>query len=374
MRAINLGRKSLWSVLLIIFFLPISTFAKVSLQDRLQSLLNTTVAASRTPGAVLLVSSPSLGTITVAAGYADKENKTPMTIDNNFRVASISKTFLTVAILKLIEQGLLKLDDHIETLLPFTLDTSRIPNCNKASIRNLLQMRSGIPNYVKYASYLQLIKKLNGKIWVPEYCIRLVYDDKPHFSPNRSFEYSNTNFLLLQLIVEKLRGGSYANAIETEVLKPLNLQQTFVETKEWTSNHLRTRGYAWTGINVSDVTDLNDGLGLADAGMITTVNDLHAFLKALLQDKTLMQPDSLKNMLDMNDEYGLGIWEERINGEKAYSHNGIASGFQGQYYYFPKERLTIILLTNYFDTDLLINFVPQVHEVVSHELEEQIGN
>jgi D-alanyl-D-alanine carboxypeptidase len=353
-------------IFFIAFTLSTVTTAKNSLRYELQSILDNSISNSLTPGAVLLVSSPKTGVITVAAGLANIKKKIPMEITNNFRIASMSKTFLAVTVLRLIEQGEFNLNDKMADLLPDSVDVDRIPNGNEVTVKQLLQMRSGIPNYIDYDAYSELIDKMAGKEWTPDLCIHIVYDKKLTFAPGSSYEYSNTNYLLLQLIVENYDGGSYADSIRNEILEPLKLKHTFVETQESDDEHqLTTRGYSVEDKKLLDVTDYNDGWGMGDGGMISTAEDMNIFVRALLIDKTLLKPASLRNMLSFKDEYGLGIWPEDINDETAWSHNGLTSGFQGQYYYFPDSQLTVILLTNNFDTDILTDTVSKTHKLIT---------
>src|SRR5579864_2411118 len=112
---------------LIIILSCIST-STIAQTDDLQNLLNNEIEQYKTPGVVLLISSPQKETVSVAAGYSNLKNKTPMTINNNFRIASMSKTFLAVVVLKLSEEGKFNLDDNIADYLPDSIEVDRIPN------------------------------------------------------------------------------------------------------------------------------------------------------------------------------------------------------------------------------------------------------
>ncbi|MDP1602362.1 MAG: serine hydrolase domain-containing protein [Legionella sp.] len=361
-----LFKKSAAFIFVIFLFVHSLSFADNQIASQLQKILNDSLANSSTPGAVLLVSSPQIGTIIVVGGVADKGGDIKMNETNNFRIASMSKTFLAVTVLKLVEQGKLNLNAKIGDLLPEYININRIPNGQKVTIKELLQMRSGIPNYVKLEAYTNITTKMHVKKWTPQLLVYLVYDEKPVFEPDKSYEYSNTNYLLLQLIVEKLTGGSLASAIRQQISDPLQLKDTFVETIESNdSNHIKTHGYALQNKKLSDVTYFNDGFGLGDAGMISTAQDLNRFLQALLKDKTLLSTASLQQMLSVQEDYGLGIYQEKVDGERAWSHNGLTSGFQGQYYYFPNKQLSIILLTNDFDTDIIDSLVERTHELIN---------
>jgi D-alanyl-D-alanine carboxypeptidase len=354
-------KRSAW-VILCWLFINIS-FAANNLPNQFKTLLSSTLKEYETPGAVLLVSSPKLGTIIVPGGLADTKTKKPMVPESNFRIASMSKSFLAVTVMKLAEQGVLKLDDKIMNLLPPRVEIDRVANGKEITVRELLQMRSGIPNYSDYDAYYDLVevKKDNGK-WTPEECIGVIYDEKPNFVQGKSYEYANTNYILLQIMVEHLTHKPYSQVIYEQILRPLNLTHTFVEGHGISRNDvLNTHGYEDDDDVITDVTFLNDGFGLADGGMISTVEDINRFVQALLMDKTVLKPSSLKEMLNFkgDEDYGLGISKEEVNEEDAWTHNGSSSGYAGQYYYFPEQQLTVVILTNYFDTEMFEDFISE---------------
>jgi D-alanyl-D-alanine carboxypeptidase len=125
--------------------------------------------------------------------------------------------------------------------------------------------------------------------------------------------------LLLQLIIENLTGESYAESIKEYILKPLHLKNTYIEKQEFDDDHhyLSTHGYTLEDGKVVDVTDYDDGFGLADGGIISTAEDINRFVQALLKDKVLLSPNYLKMMLTFPDDYGFGIGREEIDGEIA---------------------------------------------------------
>lgn len=348
----------------LVIFVSTLAFASDNLPEQLKTKLKESLSGSLTPGAVLLVSSPSIGTISVASGLADKAQQIPMKASDTFRLASMSKTFLAVTVMKLAEIGDIDLDANIADLLPVSIDVSRVPNGNKVTVRQLLQMRSGIPNYTDYDSYSDLVDKMEGQRWSPELGVQLVYDQKPNFEPGKSYEYSNTNYLLLQLIVENKEKTSYSDVMKEQIFDPLHLNDTFVETGA-ENNYLSTHGYELDDNELTDVTDLNDGFGLGDGGTISTVADLNHFVQALLKDKTVLKNSTLQQMLAVKDDYGLGIYREKINGEWAWTHNGASSGYQGQYYYFPNQQLSIVLLTNYFDSEITDDLVSKIVKLIA---------
>lgn len=330
---------------------------KAQLTAKLQAILDDAIHDSDTPGAVLLVSSPEVGNIIVASGYANLAKKTPMQIDNNFRIASMSKTFLAVTAMKLIADGKLNLDDKAADYLPDDIDVSQIPNGEDVTIRQLLQMRSGIPNYLEYNAYSDKVENEPDHNWIPLDGIKLVYGDDANFVAGKSYEYSNTNYILLQAIIEKMTGKPIAVQFRKDIFSPLDLKHTYVEMQENRTggfHGLMTNGYELQNKKVINVTTVNDGLGLADGGIISTVQDVATFVQALLQTKSLLPSDKLSEMQKTfgEEHYGLGIYQETVDGELAWTHSGSSAGFSGQYDYFPKLKLTIVLLTNITSSDI----------------------
>jgi D-alanyl-D-alanine carboxypeptidase len=359
-------------VIVILYFsmVSIAHAANPDLTKQLQTILDKAVLHSSTPGAVLLVSSPSMDTVTVAAGYADKKTKVLMQTNSNFRVASISKTFLAVVILRLVDEGKISLDQKLVPLLSNVIDLKRVPNGDKVTVRELLQMRSGIPNYVEYDGYDTIIQNEPNHSWTPQEAVAIIYDEKPTFKPDTSYEYSNTNYVLLQLVVEKITGETLAAQIRKYIFTPLNMEHSYMEIQESQAggfHGLITHGYELKNKRVTDVTAWSDGFGLGDGAIITTATDLAVFVQALLQSKSLLPINLLNQMLTprSHDKYGLGIYLEQVNDEWAWTHNGSSSGFSGQYYYFPTSKQTLIMLTNQFDTDIIDDTVSEVMDALA---------
>lgn len=309
----------------------------------------------KTPGVVVLVSSPKLGTQSLALGASVLLPKMrPMSIDNNFRVASISKTFLAVMILKMVEEGKLNLYSNIKRYLPSNLDLSKIPNLDKILLIDLLQMTSGIPEYydVDVDEYLAVYPY---RQWRPRDALHFSSDLNARFKPGNGYQYSNTNYILLQLILREVTGKNLTYNLEELIAKPLGLKHTFADDFKMSAFTLNTKGYD-TNRKEIDVSLEDDGLGVGDTFVITTAKELQTFLQSLFLSKTLLKPKTLAKMLKPNEfgRYGMGV---EINELKhwgtIYSHNGLVTGFQTNYFYLEQEKLTIIILTNNRSTRLI---------------------
>ena len=308
-----------------------------------------------TPGVVVLLSSPKIGVRHFSLGHATLTPKfQSMTINNNFRVASISKTFLAVMILKLVEQQKIDLAKPIATYLPKDLDLALIPNVEKITVHHLLNMTSGIPEYydLDVDDYLS---KHPYRTWKPKDALAFSTDLKPKFRPGKGYEYSNTNYVLLQMILQQVTQKSISENLESMICQPLQLKHTFADDFKLSPFTLTTKGYD-TKKNEMDVSELDDGFGIGDTFVVTDALDLNRFLTALFLDKTVLKPATLAAMLTPNayGRYGYGV--EISNSKhwgKVYSHNGLVNGFQTNYFYVPKFQLTVIILTNNRATKLI---------------------
>jgi len=320
--------------------------------ENLQSAIDKLLIQNHTPGAVVLMGKANDENVVYTAGLANIATKVPVSPTQPFRIASMSKTFLAVTVLKLVESGVIDLDAPAKNYFPDSIKVSHLPNGSTVTVRQLLQMHSGIPNYTEYDAYAKEIAK-GTQIWTPEKCFGYIYDQKPNAKPGAEYEYSNTNFLLLQRIVEHVTKQPFAISLKHHIFDPLNLKSTYVENPNQRQASFTTHGYSEEGGQLSDVSTVNDGFGLADGGIITTAQDLNAFIQALLRKKNLISETALKQMLATQDTYGLGIFATKVGDQLALSHSGTASGFSGQYYYFPKTQISLIILTNLESSDAI---------------------
>lgn len=379
---------SLWLACLLVapvIFAETSPKNPSEVREFLQKALDTKIKTSSTPGAVLLVNTPELGNLTVVSGEANQKAHLPMQKKSFFRVASITKTYMATIVLKLAEQGRIQLDEKAEKYLPKDFPLYLVPNGYEVTVRQLLQMQSGIPNYTEQDSYTDVLERDPHKLWTARQTIELIYNFDPTAVPGSEYEYSNTNYTLLELMIVNVTQRNLASNIHEFILNPLNLSDTYLELAEsrpGETGGLITHGYVGkTREEVEDVTDIEDGWGLGDTGVVTTASDLAKFIGALLRDKQLLSPASLDQMMHLGfGDYGLGIYRwvddstastsskgsdpdegstsapalpKKTYPWKIYTHNGTSSGFQCQYYYIPDLSMTIVILTNNFDTDII---------------------
>src|SRR5205085_3789194 len=215
-----------------------------AIQRQLQQALDQTVANPAVPGAIVGIWVPGHGTWIRAAGLADRATKRPMQVQDAARIASITKTFIGTLILQLVGEGKLGLDDPIQPWAP------QVPNARHITVRELLNMSSGLYSYTEDRQWVQqAVSPQTGlalRQWTPQQLVQGAVAHKPYFPPGRGYHYSDINFILLGLIVEQVTGRPVQDVLQAKILQPLGLTHTvFSTTAAMPSPHVH--GYSADG-------------------------------------------------------------------------------------------------------------------------------
>jgi D-alanyl-D-alanine carboxypeptidase len=230
------------------------------------------------PGAILLVQTPKINFLG-AVGWADVKHKIPLRTDAEFRIGSITKMFEGITAARLQNDGLLDTDLVITNYL-LTSITDHIANSDHITVRQLLRHQSGIYDYSlnPWWQFNFLIMEHHGN-WPPLRHLKYAYDKPARFPPGKGWEYSNSNFLLLGLILEKITGHPLSVEIRQQILDPLGLTNTYYELNEPTRGEL-VRGYEKLLGFRTDVTDWTP-LVAGNSGLVSTVSDLAIAVRAI---------------------------------------------------------------------------------------------
>lgn len=335
--------------------------ADPTLASRLQNALETELAkvdprARR--GVQVSIIAPGLGQWNGVAGISD--SATPIDSTMRFEVGSISKTFIVAGILQLVDEGKVRLDDTVGKWID--------PHDNidgAITVRQLLTHSSGIFDYFNDDPTFELIIDayfMNPtKIWTPEEI--LPYVDAPNFVKGTKTRYSNTNFLLLGMIIERATGKSLAEELRRRFFTPLGLTSTYCGWEEELEGEL---AHGWsTGFDASDTmkqTDIssistNAPLSIAGAagGIVSTASDLSRWSEALYGGKVL-SAEMTKAMLTFKNttegELGLGIFRYRYYNKLLYGHTGGIFGYSSWTFSIPRDSVSMTVLINSFHTHL----------------------
>ena len=250
------------------------------------------------------------------SGYKNRENKIPADPNSLFKIASVGKLYNAVAVAKLVRNGKLSLDKSLSDYLPEL--KGRIEYAEKITLRMLVQHRSGIPNYTDTFMYWAAPKETADEN------LALVLDLPANFKPGEGYEYSNTNYLLLDRIMQRVLGYSTFRYIQEEILNPLNLKHTFGSIQDVNIDDVMS-GY-YVGYD-SDLKSNNVG------SMLATAEDLGLFIRALNEGTVFNDKEE--------QEIYSSIYE--------YGHTGLIPGYQTIAKYHKEIDAVVIQFTNTVD-------------------------
>jgi len=310
--------------------------------DRIDAAVKSGLETFKAPGAVVGLWIPGQGSYVKAYGFSDREKQTPMTVDDHFRIGSITKTFTVTALLQLVQKQTVKLSDPIGKYLPF------VPRGNDMTLRMLANMTSGIASYTFDEGFIKEVYTKPDTQFTPRQLVDIAFKMKRDFEPGKGWSYCNTNTVLLGMLIEKVTQQSIADVFSSMILKKLNLTQTF-----WPTSGAIPAPYAhgitdYDGKQL-DATNWNPSWGFTAGQMISNVSDLRTWVKsyttgslltpALQKERTTwvtLPPNSPKRA------YGLGIGID--NGW--LGHTGELPGYNCAGYYLPAKDAVFVVEVN----------------------------
>lgn len=319
---------------------------RADLASQIQSIVDAEMAANRVAGAVVGVWRENQPITVFTRGYADVANGIPLSVDDHFRIASITKTFTTTRVLQLAEEGLLSLDDPIGDYVPGLANGA-------ATLRQLGNMTAGFADYSRDPDFIATVTADPLRVWSPSELVARAEAKGPSFAPGTSWEYSNTHTVLLQMVIEQVTGHSLSQEFQTAFTAPLSLTQTtYPATADLPDPY--ARGYlvdsATGGQSLAEVghPSIFGGAG----GIVSTLEDVRVWIEAVGRGD-LVSAQSQSERLDMvplaeGFGYGFGV----MDAEGWIGHNGsYPPGYQTIALYDPALDQTMVVLANSYYTD-----------------------
>lgn len=318
----------------------------------LQEVLKNAVRSQGIPGAAMYVETPQ-GKWIGAAGVRNLLWKQPMQAGDRFRIGSITKTFVAALVLQLYEEKRLDLDDPISKWLPADI-AAIVPNSEEITIQQLLNHTSGLPDYIDSDDFYPDYEAEPEHQWTAEEVITYIYALEPLSEPGEEFYYANTNYIVLELILQAVTGKSLAAQLRQRIFEPLGLNDTFTEEKEPIPGGFVSGYDDWDGDGKRDDVTKLEKWGLGDGGIISTAQDLATFARALFAEAKVIKTKTLAQMLDFfpDDEgggYGLGVTLTETDWGEAWGHTGKTGGFLSTMIYIPAQNATVVVLSNAAD-------------------------
>lgn len=329
-------------------------------------------------GVSMSVYHPQSGIWLGSQGKADLKNQINMQPCQMSRMGSIVKMYTATVIMQLAEAGKIKLDDKISNYLSGD-KINKIRNAETASIRQLLQHSSGIYNYIQNLKFQTASLNSLLKTWYADDLLAYAYNQKPYFKPGEDVRYSNTNYILLGLLIEAVEGRPLYQVFDEKIIVPLALKSTQFAGKNPVPNGI-VRGYIdiYSNLQVVESTYYSGwDYYTADGGLISNTYDMNVFFRALMHGQ-LIKTSSLNEMLvwktpktiDMEFfpiHYGLGIFKIETAKGIAYMHSGDAIGYSASMLYFPSDSTTLVYAvnSNYGKIDQYVSSKQAIEKIIN---------
>lgn len=273
------------------------------------------------------------------AGVGDLRTGKGRSAQDRYRVGSITKTFVATVALQLEAEGRLDLDDSVHRWLPGVVSGNGHDG-RRITVRQLLNHTSGVYNYTEDPGFVDRVFgdgffQHRYDTWQPRQLVDIALRHRPYFAPGTDWHYSNTNYVLAGLVIEKVTGRPYGSEIERRILRPLKLRATSVPGTDHRVPQPASRGYSKlsddpTATKIHDVTELNPSAAHAAGEMISDSSDLQRFYRALLKG-ALLPPKQQKALTDTvtvdpnrpEFGYGLGLMSQKLScGKEIWGHGG----------------------------------------------------
>lgn len=332
------------------------------------------MVSAAVPGAIIGIWGPEIEYVR-ALGVADKSTGAPMRPDFYTRIGSETKTFTVTAALQLADSGRLRLDDPVADYV------AAVPDGDRITLRQLAGMNSCLPNYTDSRAFQRAYLADPHRSFTPRQLLDYAFAEPAPCAPGTGFHYSNTNAVLLGLVVENVSGQPLPDYIRDHITGPLRLNHTsFPTTAEFPQPH--AQGYTnWTPDGAEAVaTDWNPSWSWAAGAMISTLDDLHAWTialatGALLSDAMGHQRLETAKVPGVASDIGYGLGMVDLAGW--IGHTGTVPGYGTVAVYLPEKRLTLVILVNtdmrFRGRDAAMTLAAAITRVVSPEHVFDVG-
>lgn len=311
-----------------------SAFAQAPVA-RMEQIINSYVSAGTFMGTVLVARDGAI-VLDKAYGMANLELDVPNTPDTKFRLGSVTKQFTAAAILLLEERGKLKIDERVKAYVPNTpMAWDRI------TVFNLLTHTAGIPNFTASPDYNSIKLTLRGA----GDAVASFRDRPLDFGPGEQMSYSNSGYLVLGDIIERVSGQSYEDFIAENIFKPLGMKDSGYDSNTAIIKH-RANGYIRRQAGYVNAGYIHMSIPHAAGALYSTTRDLLKWEEALFAGKVVSKASLDRMTTPFKNDYALGLTSSIDKGRRVIQHGGSIDGFNTFLAYYPETRTVIVALSN----------------------------
>ncbi|MFC4237351.1 serine hydrolase domain-containing protein [Thalassospira xianhensis] len=349
----------LWRLWMPVFFILVTVISASQLAyaeektepgDPLVKFLRQYVEQAGLPGGVIGIGYSDGKMRFAATGYAAVNPDKGMTRDRQFYIGSLTKMMTAVVVLQLASEKRIDLADPIAKWLPEEF-RDKIANARIATIRDLLRNSSGIPDYLDGEFFFELVGRDPQHGWRNRELLPLIAGREAHFKPGTQYNPSNSNYILLGILIEQVEGDHIEAVFNRRIFEPADMRNTSFGRYPRPDDLARGFDDADGDGKLEDVTDFDVGDQLADGGVISTAEDLLKFGRALFADSILLGSNALERattdtLFAGEGSYGYGMMIGNTNWGPVWGHDGIYFGYSAEFSWFPKQGVAIVFLSN----------------------------
>ena len=300
--------------------------------------------------------------VAAASGFADTVKRIPLTVNDKLLQGSVGKTYVSAVAMQLVAEGVLDLDAPISKYLGREPWFDSLPNAREVTIRQIMQHTSGLVRYEFQPEVTARLRAEPFKVWSPVERLRALFGARPPFPAGHGWEYSDTNYIVLGMIIEQLTGTTYYREVQRRVLTPLALRHTIASDKRslpgvangYAGSHNALGGYD-ASIGSDGLLAINPQFEWTGGGIASTTSDLAQWAKLLYEGKAFpatMLPRMLEGVpakLGPNTQYGLGVIIRPTPLGVSWGHSGFFPGYATEMTYFPGSRIAVAVQVNLTD-------------------------
>lgn len=332
----------------------------LELKASLQASLDSIVEEQKFPGATAAIVLADGQLISLASGYADKEEKIAMPLGAQMLLGSVGKIFVSAVTLQLVDEGKIELEDKVSQYFQGVDWFKEIPNAESLTIQSLLNHTSGLPRYVFAPKFIEAIEKDPMRTWTPAECLAIISAEAPKHPVGQGWGYSDTNYILLGIIIEKVTRSTYYAQLEERIISTFHLRSTYPSTQRELPGI--TQGYIGENnffkLPKKVVTDglyaMNPQFEWTGGGLVTNVEDLAYYIKWLHTGK-ILSPSSYEQLLSpvnfrsgqaAETGYGLGTFVWSNPSGKSFGHAGVMPGYFTHVEFAKKGEYAVAIQVN----------------------------
>jgi len=330
--------------------------------ELLKTKFDSLCTAGTYPGAAMTIITRDGVEHNFSYGYSDIEKSIPLKTGDKMLVGSTGKTFVSAIIMQLIDEGKLCEEDRLSDWLGSDEWFRKLPNGEDITIYQLLHHTSGLPRYVFKEDLWKAFAETPGRAWIPEELIAFILDDQPVHPAGEGWSYSDTGYLLLGMVIEKITGNSYYEELQSRILDPFSLFDTSPSDNQlleglipgYTGDHIPPFNLP-SKVAVDGMHAINPQFEWTGGGLLSNTCDLASWIKYLYEGRMFSkeQLEKLVNPVDFRtgkpvnaNGYGMGVFIYHTPFGEIWGHGGFFFGYETQLLYLPDHGISIAVQVN----------------------------